>query len=351
MTHAPQSHGSIPYAELRQLQIDPSTIMDFSATVNPFPLPQSIRDLFTGDGIAAYPDPESCEAGAALAAHHRLPYEWMAITAGLTETLFILPLLYEHAVEFAPTYGDYAAAYIRHRRSMVSVSFPSTEPEFYAVIDSLRKKAFQLLIICNPNNPTGQYLPAHRIQELCEVFSFAAICVDESYQEMGENCDSAISLTTRFRNLLILKSLTKPFGIGGLRAGYAVSSGGVLKRIRQYLMPWGVSSLAQRIIPALVANYALFQHQWKLVHAQKRDMMQQLSRQGFVVASGECPFFLVKTKDAEQKRRMLLSEHHIAVRSCASFGMPQWIRIMPGRPEQNLQLLDILARTGHSEAT
>lgn len=342
MNRTVQSHGSIPYADLRDLQIDPSTIIDFSATVNPYPLPEQIQRLFSSEGISAYPDTECYEARRSLSAHYEIPTDWITITAGLTETIFILPHLYKRAVQFSPTYGDYSAAYQRLRKGVQSVRFPRSDADFGVAIDALKSKTFRLLIICNPNNPTGDYLPVYRIQELCEQFGHATICIDESYQEMGENCDSAMQLTTRFRNLLVLKSLTKPFGIGGLRAGYAVSSGGVLKRIRMNLMPWGVSSIAQRIVLSLINNHQYFRQQWTDILVKKHEILQALSNEGFAVSSGMCPFFLVKTGNAEHTRQRLLKEHHIAIRSCASFGMPEWVRIMPGREEQNLYLIDAI---------
>lgn len=350
MNPAVQSHGSIPYADLRELQIEPSSIIDFSATVNPFPLPEAVKALFTSDGISAYPDTECHEARKTIADFHGIPKEWIQLSAGVTEIIYTMPLLYKRAAYFSPSYGDYAAAYLRYRRKIAIVSFPKSDQEFENIVNRLRTTPFRLLIVCNPNNPTGDYLQIYRIQELCELFGHATICIDESYQEMGENCDSAMPLITRFRNLLVLKSLTKPFGIGGLRAGYAISSGGVLKRIRQYLMPWGVSSLVQRIIPALLSSYSLFHEQWVDIIAQKNEMTQRLLQQGFCVASGRCPFFLVNVGNAEYTRRALLVEHQIAMRSCASFGMREWIRVMPGRPEDNLRLLDVLSKLNRADA-
>ena len=342
MNQSVQSHGSIPYAEARALGIDPSSILDFSATVNPFPLPPSVQAMFSPEGIAAYPDTDSFEARQAIAAYHNIPAAWTLLCAGLTELIYLMPLVYTRAVYFAPSYGDYAAAFARHWRPITAVSFPKSNEDFGGTVDSLCAIPFELLMVCNPNNPTGDYLPPDRIGELCKRFGQAIICIDESYQEMGENCDSALHLIGRFHNLLILKSLTKPFGVGGLRAGYAVSSPVVVERLRRYLTPWGVSSIAQRIVPPLMAYVPFFKRQWADILIQKQDMMRAISRQGFTVASKKCPFFLVKTGAAEGIRQRLLTEHHIAVRSCASFGMPEWIRIMPGRPEHNGVLLEAL---------
>jgi histidinol-phosphate/aromatic aminotransferase/cobyric acid decarboxylase-like protein len=142
--------------------------------------------------------------------------------------------------------------------------------------------------------------------------------------------------------LLILKSLTKPFGIGGLRAGYAVSSGGVIKRLRTMMLPWNVASIVQRIIPALFQQYQYFSESWRQIIEERDTMSESLERSGLLVRKNRTPFLLAKVRDAERVRKHLLVNHHIAVRSCGSFGMPEWIRIMPGRPEQNFYLLEKL---------
>jgi hypothetical protein len=98
----------MPYYELWQLGITPASVIDFSATVNPYPLPEQIQRIFTCEGISAYPDTECYEARHALAAHHEIPNEWITVTAGLTEAIFTFPNLYKRAVQFSPTYGDYS---------------------------------------------------------------------------------------------------------------------------------------------------------------------------------------------------------------------------------------------------
>ncbi len=335
-----QIHGSIPYAELRTLNIPASFIIDFSATVNPFPLPESIRNLFTPEGIGAYPDSDCYEAREAVAQFYNILVEWVVVSAGVTEVIFSLPLLFRRAVCFSPTYGDYTAAYKRHRRNIFQISFDDLDSGWGKIVEKIRDIQSDLIIICNPNNPTGHYLSLWQIEELCGTFCHTIICIDESYQEMGEKCDTSIHMAKQFHNLLVLKSFTKPFGLGGLRAGYAVSSGEVIKRIKMNLIPWGVSSIAQRIIPYLFSNYSYFQHQWAAIVAERNKLIQCFSGQNLPVVSGRCPFFLVKIGNAEYIRKRLLTEYHTAIRSCVSFEMPEWIRIMPGRPEMNIKLLE-----------
>ncbi|MBD3315612.1 MAG: aminotransferase class I/II-fold pyridoxal phosphate-dependent enzyme [Chitinivibrionales bacterium] len=334
-----QAHGSMPFNELRELNIDPASVLDFSATVNPFPLPENVKNLISPQEISSYPDIDCYEATKSLADFHGIHVRHIALTAGMTEAIFALPRLFNTAAQFGPTYGDYAEAYRRNNQYMESLLFPEASgmPD---TLQWLQHRSLDVVIVCNPNNPNGRYLSPDSIQQLCEVVPQTTVCIDESYQELGEDCETALPLLSHCGNLLILKSLTKPFGIGGLRAAYAVSSEETIQKLSNFLLPWGVSSIAQRIVPSLINNHQCFQRQWTDIIARKQDLMQALSNDRFIVSSGRCPFFLVKTGNAEHTRQRLLKEHHIAIRSCASFGMPEWIRIMPGREEQSRYLLE-----------
>jgi len=334
-----QAHGSMPYGELRELGMAPSDVLDFSATVNPYPLPDSIVHLFSAEGLAAYPDSDCHEAVAALALSYDIPEEWIAVTAGLTEAIFVLPRLHATVVQFSPTYGDYALACSRHNRRIGSIGFPLSQRELYQAIDTIRSQAGDLVIICNPNNPDGRYLPIERVRELCEALPDVTICVDESYQEMGERCDTAIPVAAQARNLLVLKSLTKPFGIGGVRVACAISSGIVIKRMRDHLLPWGVSTIAQRIVPELVGNRGYFERQWNTVHPESVRLMRELRTIGVVTERGRCPFFLAHVGDATGLRARMLREHRVVLRDCTSFGMPDMVRIMPSIPTNNDRLV------------
>lgn len=339
----PQAHGSIPYRELRRLGLRPSEIIDVSATVNPWPLPPRVSEKIAEVNLAHYPDNECREAVEALASFHDIPPEWIACTAGMTEAIFILPCIHRKALTLGPTYGDYAAAFDRHQAPVRRVPFPRNRVEFDAVPGNVREESCSLVMVCNPNNPTGDYLPPEDLRELCEALPGVTVCVDESYQEMGESCETALGLVSRYRNLLVLKSLTKPFGIGGIRAAYAVSSGSAVEELRGLRLPWAVSTIAQAVVLEIPPLYEQFRQQWSAILREKRKLKDALRNLGVEVHDGRCPFMLLRTESASQFRRTMLEDYHIAVRDCSSFGMPDMVRIMPSTPERNRRLVEAVA--------
>ncbi len=339
-----QKHGSIPYNDLRSMGISPENITDFSATVNPFPLPLNIQRAVSLNHLSSYPDADNHDALLSIASFYDIPSNWIAVSAGMTEVLYLLPLLYRKALQFCPTYGDYSDAFKLHRRTLESIRFPKTDTNFDHTLDALRKRSFRIVLVCNPNNPTGEYITPDQTGEICRKFPHVIVCIDESYQELGEECESSISLTKKYKNLLIIKSLTKPFGIGGLRIGYAVSSGNIINKIRKYLLPWGINIIAQRIVPLLFAYISEFKINWHSIMVEKNKIVKALSKAGYDISPGRCPFLLVRVNHAPTARRFLLKKHHLAVRDCSSFGFTDMLRIMPSIPDNNRILLNAMCR-------
>lgn len=337
-----QMHGSIPYAQLREMGLSPEDIVDFSATVNPFPVSPEILETIAHVSLSSYPDPQSFDALTVPAAFHEVPVEWCILTTGMTEPIFILPRFFSSADYFAPSYGDYGSAFMRYGHRLQGIPFPRSEGEWSSTVDVLHRSSSGLMIICNPNNPDGTYLPPERIEEFCVNFPDRTLYVDESYQEMGEHCRSAAGLIGKYHNLLVAKSLTKPFGIGGIRVAYLIGSGPMLENIRSWLLPWGVSRIAQSLVPELFAMRNTFSKQWEKIREEKTVLTEAITAIGYGVKESRAPFFLVTVGDAAAVRKRLLEEFHLHVRDCTSFGMPDTIRIMPRTPRENARLLECM---------
>jgi histidinol-phosphate/aromatic aminotransferase/cobyric acid decarboxylase-like protein len=262
----------------------------------------------------------------------------------MTESIFALPSMFENAVQFSPTYYDYSAAFKKNEKSIKSIDYPDNEIDFEKTFDMLKNEKFDLLVICNPNNPDGKTVSLFQIEKLCGSFPSSVICIDESYQEMSLGCESALTLTQKFENLLVLKSLTKPFGIGGIRAAYAVSSSVIIEKLKYCFLPWGVSSIAQRIIPEIFEEWDYYKKQWIGIHKEKNRIVRGLNRSGVGTISSICPFIFVVCENATELRTKMLQKHKISVRDCTSFGMPHYIRVMPSDSRSNDTIIQVLSR-------
>ncbi|HEX2955413.1 MAG TPA: histidinol-phosphate transaminase [Chitinispirillaceae bacterium] len=334
-----QIHGSIPYQDLRRLGIKAGDILDFSATVNPYPLPQKIIECFSGEQIAGYPDSQCYDVIQALHGYYRIPEDCFTVNVGTSEVIYNFPHLFKRPVQFGPTYGDYRFAFTRCGREIMTIDYPADRESLNRAIDTIKKADADLVIICSPNNPDGKLIHHADIEMLCQKLPKAVICIDESYQEMSDTCETFIPRIPEFSNILVLKSFTKPFGLGGLRTGYAAGSSEIVRSIKQCSLPWGISTLAQRIIPLLFDELEYFRNQWNLILENRNRLCTEFERSGLKVKKSVCPFFLLNVGNSEQVRQELLMKHRIAVRSCSSFGYPELLRIMPGEEEKNRVLL------------
>lgn len=334
-----QIHGSIPYQDLRRLGIKAEEIIDFSATVNPYPLPPKIVECFRHEQIAGYPDSQCFCVIEALHNYYNIPEDCFTVNVGTSEIIYNFPHLFKRPLQFGPTYGDYLCAFTRLGREMVTINYPVDHNSIEVSIDTIKKAEADLVIMCSPNNPDGKRMLHEDIERLCQQLPETVICIDESYQEMSDTCETFVPKITEFSNILILKSFTKPFGLGGLRTGYAAGSPEIVQKIKNCSLPWGISTIAQRIIPLLFEDMGYFRKQWGLILENRNWLCSELERSGFHTRKSACPFFLLNVGDSEQARQQILMKHRIAVRSCASFGYPALLRIMPSENEKNRMLL------------
>jgi threonine-phosphate decarboxylase len=314
-----QQHGSIPYRELEKLHIDPSAIVDFSASINPYKLPKSFLPYGKLiDSVRFYPDRDSFAIVKAIGDYLQLPESTIGVCAGTTELIYTLPFISKKPLLFTPTYRDYKDSFTRKSRKTIDITVRDIESIEDTVLSNVRRYHPDLVVICNPNNPTGWYLTPEQIDKLCKSAPECLICIDEAYQELGENCRSCICLIKRRKNLLVIKSLSKPFGIPGLRCGYFVGAKQLIDKLRSYMVPWAIPPCVDSLIPLLYSNIDIFKKQWSDTLGEKKRLVLKIKSTGYVVPIQPTPFFLVKVPHSLKVRNWLLLKHHLHVRECTS---------------------------------
>lgn len=338
-----QLHGSTPYAELRQLGLAPSEIIDFSASVNPLPSPLNILDSLKGVDLKNYPDRDNTELIKTISDTYGVDVENVLASAGTTEVIYSLPSLYKHPLILAPSYGDYEDAFSKKSVAIQKMIFSFLMSEgIKEAADRLDDLNWDLLIIVNPNNPTGEYLEPDEIKILLERFSEKTILIDEAYQELGEDCESALSLLKSHENLIVLRSLTKSYGLPGVRCGWLGASANICSRISNVLIPWEIGCLDKALFTKVLENKKEYHKQWQKILDQKELMLKKLKNAGIEAHSGRAPFFLLDVENASEIRMKLLKNFHLHVRDCTSFGLENYIRIMPGIEEANNKLISAI---------
>lgn len=330
----PATHGGINYAEIRKTGVSPENVLDFSVSINPFGAPPGIKEAMCQVTIDRYPDSESTELAQTLARKLNVSSDNLIIGSGSTELIRLAVTAYLGAGDVAivptHTYGDYEIAC---RLLNVDVKQPTVSAEsgfqlnVAKIVELIRQQRPKVIFLCNPNNPTGQYLSRAEIKEILSVAEGCLVVLDEAYIAFTENTWSSLDLI-RKANLIILRSMTKDYALAGLRLGYGVAAEPIISVLKRVRPPWNVSSVAQAAgIAALNVEGYLEACAVKL-RESKVFLMQELQSIGCSPLPSAANFFVVKVKNAAGLRQALLKKG-ILVRDCSSFGLPDHIRLAP----------------------
>jgi histidinol-phosphate aminotransferase len=191
----------------------------------------------------------------------------------------------------------------------------------------VRRQRPRGIFLCNPNNPTGQYLSAEEFREIMSSASESLLILDEAYIAFTADTWSSLDLIHR-GNLMVLRSMTKDYALAGLRLGYAIAGEPIISVLRKVKPPWNVSSVAQKAgIYALEADGYLDTCR-KNIKEAKDFLVAGLKGLGLAPLPSQTNFFLVKVGDAAGFRQAMLRKG-ILVRDCTSFGLPDYIRLAP----------------------
>ncbi len=349
-------HGGVKPAELRALGLRPQDCLDFSASVSPLGPPAGVADAIAAVNLSAYPDPQCLALTHAIAAYHRsagvetddvgtdgIAPENIIVGNGSTEIIHLLARAYigqppagcsPSALLLTPTYGEYDGAVRISGGSVTTLDATRHCDRFTWDIDSaVARIATQrpaLTFVCNPNNPTGALLARRDLETMADAVADAGglLAVDEAYINLSEaHAQAAVAaLAARHPSLIALRSMTKDYALTALRLGYAVASPSVIAKLSALQPDWSVNGLAQAAGVAALADADYLPRARAAVAASLRCVTSGLAAVGIPCYPTAANFALAPVGDAAGLRDRL-ARRGLFVRDCASFRLPDCIRI------------------------
>ncbi|ACV63841.1 L-threonine-O-3-phosphate decarboxylase [Desulfofarcimen acetoxidans DSM 771] len=331
--------------------------IDFSANINPLgPSPRAMLAMSEGlASITAYPDPDCRELTAALAGYLHIGSDNILFGNGATELIYLLVdvFKYKKALVCAPTFSEYGLA-VLSRGGEVAEILLAEEDNFALPVEEIiaRLPSVEILFLCNPNNPTGRLCSK---QDILRIAAAARECscmvaVDEAFMDFVEEKDnySVLEEALNRDNLIVLYSLTKYFGIPGLRLGTAVASREIIARLKAAKDPWSVNTLAQIAGVHSLAD-AEYIKNTKILVTQEREFLEEALQRivGLKVYHGVANYLLINIKDTQYTSQVFveqLGRRGVLVRDCASFkGLGNnYLRVAVKKREDNLRLIEAL---------
>ncbi|MFC2001770.1 pyridoxal phosphate-dependent aminotransferase [Chloroflexota bacterium] len=345
-------HGGINYAEMRAAGLTPREVLDFSVCTNPFMPPPGIKKLLNNTIINQYPDSEATEFRQLLSERLGVPPDNILAGSGTTELIRLIALTYfrqdDSILILEPTYGDYEVACHIVGAKPVKLwgragdNFVPGIEEATRIIRQCRPRG---VFICNPNNPTGKYFSQQEVERILDTIDDGILILDEAYITFIEANWPSMELISR-GNAAILRSMTKDYGLAGLRLGYAIANTEIINSLRRVCPPWSVNALAQKAGVMALEAVDYLERTKRKIRKAKQFLIDELSRLGFKTLPSDANFFLVRVGNAGVFRTNLL-KHGILVRDCTSFGLPEYIRLAPLTMPECQKLIGIVRSLKH----
>ena len=284
--------------------------------------------------IEKYPDCEATELRQRLSERLRVPSDNILIGSGTTELIRLIALAYfrqgDGILILEPTYGEYEVACQIAGAKLVK-QWMGAENNFALKIeetaDLMREHHPRAVFICNPNNPTGKYFSKQEVEAVLAAIGGGLLILDEAYLAFVEKSWSSIDLVS-LGNVVVLRSMTKEYGLAGLRLGYTIASQEITDNLRRVRPPWNVNVIAQKIGTMVLEDVDYLEQSKQKISEAKQFLIDGFSRLGFQPLPSDAHYFLVKVGNARAFRTALL-RHGIQVRDCTSFGLPEYVRIAP----------------------
>jgi histidinol-phosphate aminotransferase len=292
-----------------------SNAIDFSISINPYQ-PNWIDYVFNRARSLAnkyiYLDNVEEEL-------ESLVNEEVTITAGATEALYLIPMLFpsKKALIPFPTYSEYERVSRIFGLEVIKLPLSPTK-----IAEHVDKNS--IVFFCNPNNPDGRYFPPKKLKPIIDAVSDtnSVLVLDEVFKDFVKDYKSPEG-----ENIIKLRSFTKSYGLPGIRIGYMTN-----RMFRKVRMPWNIGALGYAFLERLIEDEFRFLDETIPKIWIEREKFEKIG------LKSDANFFLLKRKGIYERLR----RRGLIVRDCRSFGLKDHIRFSIRKPEENNMLITAL---------
>jgi len=294
------------------------------------------------------------ELAVQLAKRYQIEANQLVLTRGSDDGIDLVTRLFlrggDALMQFPPTFPMYAF-YVRLQQAQLIQCPLNLEKNFELTFDQINEswqEHCKIIMFCRPNNPTGNLVDLNLIAATCERYvDRAVIVVDEAYIEFAASATikSASTLIAQYDNLIVLRTLSKAYGLAGLRIGAILAQSQVIAALQKIIAPYIISSAVIEIAKQALNRDDWFPEVIQRIQKERSALILELKKLPFIekIYPSETNFILVKTSQATELAQWLTAQH-IAVRDFPSGSLlHQHLRITVGNEEQNQLMIQALS--------
>ncbi|TAI48742.1 histidinol-phosphate transaminase [Flagellimonas allohymeniacidonis] len=326
-----------PYSSARDEYVsDGSKMIFLDANENPYET-----------GLNRYPDPQQRSLKTLLAEQKQILEQNILLGNGSDEVLDLIFRAFcepnqDNIITLPPTYGMYKVLSginaIENREVFLTKNFELDVPKILDAIDDKTK----IIFICSPNNPTGNTFQKEKVKQILENFS-GLVVIDEAYIDFS-NSDSWLSALQEYPNLIVTQTMSKAYGMAGIRLGICYASMEIIAVLNKIKPPYNINQLTQYQALKRVLDDTMVQEEVTQILEERKKLIDKLKGIGFVqkIYPTDANFVLVKVDDANRRYEQLL-QLNVVVRNRSNQPLCEnTLRFTIGTPEENQQLMALL---------
>jgi histidinol-phosphate aminotransferase len=326
-----------PYASARSEFSDIDDSMAYlDANENPFET-----------GLNRYPDPQQLNVKKVLAQQKEVKIENILLGNGSDEVLDLIFRAFcepakDNFITLPPTYGMYSVLgninNIENREVLLQTDFQPDVDTILATADNNTK----LLFICSPNNPTGNSISVKYIEQLLNSFT-GIIVIDEAYIDFSSQ-KSWISKLEKYPNLIVIQTLSKAYGLAGIRLGICYASRQIIAVLNKIKPPYNVNKLTQQKALERIVKNNKIKNEISLITVEKSKLHKELLKVSYIekIYPSEANFVLIKVDNANKRYQQLLDKKIVVRNRTTQPRCKNCLRITIGTKEENQQLIQVI---------
>ncbi len=326
-----------PYSSARDEYVsDGSKMVFLDANENPFE-----------NGVNRYPDPQQRSLKQVIAEQRNVDTSQILLGNGSDEVLDLLFRAFcepkqDNIITLPPTYGMYTVLAnlneVEERKVLLNSDF---QPNVDAILKAVDVNS-KMLFICSPNNPTGNSFAFSKVKELLDNFS-GLVVIDEAYIDFSD-VDSWVSQLDNYPNLIVTQTLSKAYGLAGIRLGLCFASAEIISVLNKIKPPYNVNELTQQKALERVLDTKTISDEISNILKERAVLIEALEKIDFVnhIYPTEANFVLAKVDDATKRYNQLL-EKGVVIRNRTTQALCEnTLRFTVGTPQENQILIQTL---------